>query len=91
MNALLARLRARVIDHWRMGWRLWSVRLHALAVAVAALFAAAPSTVLEAWAALPPELKAEIPPHFARWIPVVLGVAGILARFVRQKGIGNGK
>ncbi|MDZ7894164.1 MAG: hypothetical protein U5M50_03900 [Sphingobium sp.] len=91
MNVLLARLRSRVIDQWRLGWRLWSVRLHAAALALAALFAAAPQAVLELWAMLPVEAKAAIPPHFARWIPVLLGAAGIAARFVKQKGVGDGK
>lgn len=78
MNRMLAALRARLIDDARLWWRFWSQRLHAAAVAVLAAY----EPLLASINALPADVRALVP-----WMPtiaIVLAVAGMLARLVKQ-------
>lgn len=83
---LRASLQARLIDDWQRAWTFWSVRLQALALALATWMIAAPDTALDIWLALPGEAKALLPRHFAQWAPVIIGIAAIGARIARQSG-----
>lgn len=83
---LRAALHARLIDDWRRAWTFWSIRLQALALALAAWMIAMPDAALDLWLALPGEAKALLPRHAAQWMPVIIGIAAIGARIARQKG-----
>jgi hypothetical protein len=83
-------LRARIVADWRRGWRFWSVRLQALALASGTLLAAAPEALVEAWRAMPPYLRTMIPAEMAPWLPLLFGALAILARFIRQKQVDHG-
>ena len=75
----LTALRARLTDDARLWWRFWSVRLHAAALGLLALY----EPLLASINALPADVRALVP-----WMPMlamVLGVAGLLARIVKQK------
>lgn len=69
--ALLARVRARLIDDLRLAHRYWSVRLSAMGAGASA-----------AWIALPADLRAAIPG--TQWISFALFLAIVLARIVNQ-------
>ncbi len=87
LSAMKGRVRAlqeHVIDEWREGWRFWSVRIQALAVAAGTVFAALPNELAQIWASLPPELRAAMPPAVVRWLPILLGLSAIAARFLKQ-------
>jgi hypothetical protein len=84
-RTLIDGARGRIIDEWRRGLRFWSVRLQAAAVASGTLIVAAPDALVEAWHAIPPDLRAILPGQAARWLPILFGMLAILARFVRQK------
>jgi hypothetical protein len=89
VETALAALRRRIIGDWRRGWRFWSVRLQALAVASGAMLVGAPDALAEAWRAMPPELRALVPSHVAHWLPILLGGLAIAARFIRQDRPGH--
>lgn len=77
-------LQEHVIDEWRDGWRFWSVRIQAAAVAAGTVLAAMPNELAQIWASLPPELRAAMPPAVVRWLPILLGLSAIAARFLKQ-------
>lgn len=57
-----ARLRARLVDDWRMAWRWWSVRAAAVLGLLATALFAAPETLVSVIHSLPPELRGWLPP-----------------------------
>lgn len=65
----------KLIEGWERAWRLISVQLMALAALIQA-----------AWPMVPDDLKAQIPPNYMHTITVVLLVAGIVGRLVKQNG-----
>ncbi|MGN6817788.1 MAG: hypothetical protein ACTHJR_03865 [Sphingomonas sp.] len=77
-------IRARLIDDWRRSWRFWSMRLSLIGAVLATAGAAFPDAMLEAWNALPPDLRALVPTHAARIIAATLFVATMAARLYRQ-------
>lgn len=82
MRVVLERLRARLVDDWRLAWRWWSVRLAALAGVGVSYLLAAPETLVQVIDALPPELRGWVPPLLG---PVLTG-AIVLVRLWRQEG-----
>ncbi len=83
MNPLDAMRRVR--DLWSRAWPLWSVRMSALGAILTALAAAAPDTLLQAWNALPDDVRSLFPDSIARVVPTLLFVATIVARLIPQK------
>lgn len=75
----------KLIDEWRHWWKLWSVRLSAIALVLQSLLLALPDAAVQAWTALPADLKAMLPPQLVSWLPVALIAAGIVARLIRQE------
>lgn len=83
-------VRARLIDDWRRSWRFWSIRLSLLGALLSAASAAFPAAMLDAWNALPPDLRALIPARAAQVIAAILFVATMAARLFRQREPRNG-
>jgi hypothetical protein len=77
-------IRARLIDDWRRSWRFWSMRLSLIGAFFAAASAAFPEAMLEAWNALPPDLRALVPAHAAQIIAAMLFLGTMAARLYRQ-------
>lgn len=70
------------IMDWRQAWRLWSVRVSAIGMAIFAFLLAVPDQALAIWMALPPELQQMVPN--ARELGLfLLGATGI-ARVINQ-------
>ena len=75
----------RLIDDWRRGWRFWSVRLQAMALASGTALIAAPDLLARGWAAIPVDMRALLPGDLARWLPLIFGLLALLARFLKQR------
>lgn len=78
MQALLARLRARLVDDWRSAWRWWSTWMHVAGTAAAGLLLLTPS--------MPAEVQALVPVQYRALAIGAWAVAGLLARLVKQNG-----
>ncbi len=74
----------KLIANWRQSWRLWSVRVSALATALFAFMLAAPDQALAVWAMLPGEVQDLIPNRTA--VAAALSVASLAARLIKQRG-----
>ena len=73
----------KLIADWRQSWRLWSVRVSAIATALFAIMLAAPDQVLGIWAMLPADVQELIPNRTA--IAAALSVASLVARLIKQR------
>lgn len=77
----------RLIPHWRKAWRLWSVRLSALATAIWAYLLASPETMLAVLNQIPADMRAWLP----SFLPVALFALVTFARLVHQEKISGPK
>lgn len=76
----------KLIDEWRSWWRLWSVRVSAIATAVWAWLLANPDVLAQVLDAIPPNLREILPPA----APVAVFVLVTFARLAKQ-GASNGR
>lgn len=77
-----------LIPSWRRAWRLWSVRVSAIAAAIFTMLLAAPDQLLAIWSALPPEVQALVPG--APQLGLIISVLSIVARLVAQEDVDDG-
>lgn len=77
----------RLVDNAREVWRYWSLRLGAIGTAFVAWFVASPETAIAAWAMLPADLKAFLPPQFVGYFGVTMFALSLLAKFIKQKNL----
>lgn len=80
-----------LVSNWRDFWRMWSVRLQLLAATLLGLMETFPDAVLSAWAILPPEVRAVVPPELVRYAGFACLAAGIVARLVKQPELADRK
>lgn len=69
----------------KVWWKLWSVRLQAIGLLVTGWLTAVPDAVLFAWNAMPPDMKAFLPPQYMPFIGLAILTLGILVRFIKQE------
>ena len=69
-------MRSRLIPQWRRCVRMFSVQAMVIAGAIQG-----------AWVALPSEMKAMVSDDWLRWITIVLMVAGVIGRLVKQPSV----
>ncbi len=74
----------KLVPHWRVLWRSWSVRLNALGIAVLAWFAVDPVSLLAVWNMMPSAVRDLIPEQFLSAIGAALFALSMIARLVRQ-------
>ena len=74
----------KLLPFWRDAWKLWSVRIAALAATVSTVLIVSPEIILNVWNSLPEDIKVHIPPRYIRMIAPVLMIASIFARIVHQ-------
>lgn len=74
----------RLVDNWRGGWKWWSVRLNLIGNALLWSMLGWPDVAREIWASLPDEIKMLLPTRTALWIPALIFVAGLIARYIQQ-------
>lgn len=82
MKILDALARARSL--WLRAWPLWSVRMSALGAILTAFAAATPDTLVQAWTALPDDVRAVLPESVGRLVPTLLFLATIVVRMIPQ-------
>lgn len=80
-------MRLKLIAQWRSFWRMWSLRLNAVGLAILGYITVSPEIISQAWYALPPDIKTMLPPNFLMWISVALFALGIVARLIKQESI----
>ena len=73
-----------LIEDWRKCWRFWSIRLGIVGSAITGVLIAFPDVALSAWAMIPGDLKAAIPERYMPLIGVVIFVASLIARAIKQ-------
>ena len=78
------KFKLQLIEDWRNFWRFWSVRLGIVGSAVTGVLIAFPDVALSAWAMMPGDLKAAIPERYMPLIGVVIFVASLIARAIKQ-------
>ena len=78
------KIKLELIEDWRNFWRFWSVRLGIIGSAIAGVLIAFPDVALSAWAVMPGDLKAAIPERYMPLIGVVIFVASLVARAIKQ-------
>jgi hypothetical protein len=72
------------IENARHWWRLWSLRLNALGLAILGYVQFDPIGALAVWNMLPFEVRRVLPPNFLTIVGMVLFGLSMLARLVRQ-------
>lgn len=84
MNRLLDWIKRELVDEARDWWRLWSVRLNGVGVAILAWVTFDPVGVLSLWHMMPSSLRDIVPPSVFQVVALTLFFLGMLARFIRQ-------
>lgn len=78
-------LKIQLIDDIRRFWRFISVWLTIIAAFIQSVFIVAPDVILEIWRVLPDELKAQIPPQYIQWMPILILGLAVISRAIKQK------
>ena len=78
------KIKLELIEDWRNFWRFWSVRLGIVGSAITGVLIAFPDVALSAWAMMPADLKSAIPERYMPLIGVVIFVASLVARAIKQ-------
>ena len=74
----------KLVDNWH---RLWSVRVAAIGSLLMTALLAFP----DVWAGLPPEIRSILPARLQALAPLLLLLATLAARLVKQKDHAGGK
>jgi hypothetical protein len=78
-----------LIEEWKKAYRFWSVRLSLIGSAILSAFFAFPEAMIDVWNSIPGDLKTYFPAEWAKWIPIAIIIAGVLARLFKQKKLIN--
>lgn len=71
-------------NDFRQVWQQWSTKLEVVGAALAAWFVQSPETAIAAWAMLPADMKAMLPPQLVGYMAVALFIAALVAKHVNQ-------
>jgi hypothetical protein len=74
----------------RLWFRLWSIRLNAIGLALQTLFMTWASLPLDLWNMMPGEVKALVSPRVVFVVPALFFAAAMVARLIKQ-GSGDGR
>lgn len=74
----------KLIEGWQKFYKLWSIRLGALGATIVSILVAFPDVALNAWALMPADLKAFIPPNYMPLIGVAIFVMSMVVKFIPQ-------
>lgn len=73
-----------LVPEARAWWKLWSIRLNALGLAILAWVQVDPVSVLGVWNMMPSAVTRAVPPSAMMWIGMALFALSMLARLVSQ-------
>lgn len=77
-------MKLKLLPHWHVLWRSWSVRFNAIGVLILGWFAIDPVSLLAVWNMMPAPVRDLIPEQLLSTIGAVLFGLSMLARLVRQ-------
>lgn len=75
------------VAHARLLFKAWSVWLAGIGSVMSAYLQSFPSVMVDAWNALPSDVKSYIPQNYLGLIAAFMVAMGVVAQFVRQKKI----
>lgn len=73
-----------LIENWKAAWKLWSVRLNAIGLALVSWPMIDPSSALALWHAMPREVRDMLPQQTGQIVAITLFAAAAIARVVKQ-------
>ena len=79
-----------IVSNWREVLRHWSLWLGGLGSGFVGWFITAPESAIAAWAMLPADLKAHLPPQMVGYFGFALFLMALLAKFVNQQKLREG-
>ena len=79
-----------IVSDWREVLRHWSLWLGSVGTALVGWFMAAPESAIAAWAMLPADLKAHLPPQLVGMFGLSLFVLSLAAKFINQRKLRQG-
>jgi len=79
------------VKHARLLFKTWSVWLASLGSMLSGGVQSFPSAALDAWNSMPPDVKAILPHNYLGLIGAFMVAMGVIAQFVRQKGLNQQK
>ena len=74
----------KLIEQWRLFWRMWSIRFTALGTILLGWITASPDIILNAWLSLPDEIKSYLPQEYLMYITIALFILGMVSRIIKQ-------
>lgn len=77
------------VKHARLLFKTWSVWLASLGSMLSAWAQSFPASALDAWNALPQDVKEVLPHNYLGMIGAFMVAMGVLAQFVRQKSLSS--
>lgn len=72
------------IDNCKHWWKLWSLRLNAIGLAILGFVQIDPVSALAVWNMMPPAVRGVLPPNFITWVGMAFFALSMLARLVVQ-------
>mgnify|MGYP005848911033 CR=1 FL=1 len=78
---------ARLVPDARRVWLYWSTWLEAAGLAILGFVQLEAVGVLSVWNMMPAQVRSILPNHIAEPIAMVLFVAAIVAKFIRQRNL----
>lgn len=79
-----------IVSNWREVLRHWSLWLGGLGTTLAGWMVLAPESAIMAWAALPDDMKAALPPTLVGYMAVALLALSLVAKFINQRSLQGG-
>jgi hypothetical protein len=73
-----------LIDDWKQSWKLWSVQLGTIGMAIQTAFLTWGDLPITMWNMMPDAVQNIIPERLAFLLPVVFFAAGGIARLIKQ-------
>ena len=74
----------KLIEQWRLFWRMWSIRFTALGTVLLGWITASPDIITAAWTFLPGEIKSYIPQEYLMYVTISLFILGMFSRIIKQ-------
>ena len=81
----------KLIDNWKQSWRMWSIRLNAVGLAMLAWIQIDPVSVMIVWNMMPIDARRVLPDNFLMIVGSSLFALSMIARLVRQEKVHGAK
>lgn len=78
-------LKIELIDNWKKGLKLWSVRLSTVGASIMGMFLYFPDWSLHLFNAMPRDIRNMVPDRVALVLAMVIFIGSAIARIVKQR------